>query len=492
MARTVASLPAGSRITDYISLGVIAKAFPLTAIHSVLAKTKKASVRQRDLPAHVVIYYVIALALYMRSSYREVLRCLLEGIQWLRDPSVNLKVAGKSGISQARTRLSWEPLGQLHDQLVQPIAVQGTKGAWYRQWRLVSLDGSTLDVADEQSNEEVFGRPGASRGSSAYPQIRFVSLVENGTHVLFGSKMDAYAAGETTLAKAVLPRLRRGMLCLADRNFFGFALWKQAQATGAELLWRVKKNMRLACEKRLSDGSYLSRIYPSERDWRHKSNGIVVRVLDYRLDGVAGAEPIYRLVTTILDPEKAPARELAALYHERWEIGVSSQGHIRPVGARPTGAKRLRPRSLGGVVARKQDGGALRQHTRKECAQRTRLQRTVNADVASLHESPVAETVDNARKQQGLAETSPMRQLSPAGYQRRHGVKDGVETGEALGARRRNLVEEMPAITVSGKCGHRRQGGGSGRSTDDGRAAKRARREGPGPVSIPSVKARQG
>ena len=320
MARTIASLPAGSRITDYISLGVIAKTFPLAAIHSVLAETKKASIRQRDLPAHVVIYYVIALALYMSSSYREVLRCLLEGIQWLRDPSANLKVAGKSGISQARTRLSWEPLEQLHDQLIQPIAVRTTKGAWYHQWRLVSLDGSTLDVADEQANEEAFGRPGASRGSSAYPQIRFVSLVENGTHVLFGSKMEACTSGEITLAKAVLPRLRKGMLCLADRNFFGFALWKQAQATGAELLWRVKKNMRLACEKRLADGSYLSRIYPSERDWRHKRNGIVLRVIDYRLEGVADAEPIYRLVTTILDPEKAPARELAALYHERWEI----------------------------------------------------------------------------------------------------------------------------------------------------------------------------
>jgi hypothetical protein len=163
-------------------------------------------------------------------------------------------------------------------------------------------------------------RPSASRGSSAYPQIRFVCLVENGTPVLFGGKMDACTAGEVTLAQAVLPRLRKGMLCLADRNLFGFALWKQGQATEAELLWRVKKNMRLACERRLPDGSYLSHIYPSERDWRHKSNGIVVRVIDYELDGVADAEPIYRLVTTILDNEKAPAKELAALYHERWEI----------------------------------------------------------------------------------------------------------------------------------------------------------------------------
>ena len=320
MARTVAELPPGARITDYISLGVITKTFPLSSIGPVLSKTGTASVRQRDLPAQVVVYYVIALALYMQSSYREVLRCLLEAVQWLRDPSLGVRVAGKSGISQARTRLGWEPLRQLHDELVKPVAVRNTRGAWYRSWRLVSLDGSTLDVADEKANEDAFTRPGASRGSSAYPQIRFVSLVENGTHVLFGSQMDSYRTGEITLAKAVLPALRKGMLCLADRNFFGFELWNQAALTGADLLWRMKKNMRMACEERLPDGSYLSHVYPSERDWRHKTNGIVLRVVDYRLEGIEGSEPIYRLATTVLDPGKAPAGELAALYHERWEI----------------------------------------------------------------------------------------------------------------------------------------------------------------------------
>src|ERR1700730_16303435 len=172
MARTVATLPVGSRITDYISLGVIAKTFPVSKIHSVLAATGTASVRQRDLPAHVVVYYAIALALYMHSSYREVLRCLLEGLQWLMDPALALRVAGNSGISQARTRLGWEPLRQLHDEVVKPIAVAATRGAWYGQWRLVSLDGSTMDVADEEANDKAFGRPGSSRGSSAYPQFR--------------------------------------------------------------------------------------------------------------------------------------------------------------------------------------------------------------------------------------------------------------------------------------------------------------------------------
>jgi hypothetical protein len=320
VARTVAELPPGTRITDYISLGVITKTFPVSSIGSVLSKTGTASVRRRDLPAQVVVYYVIALALYMQSSYREVLRCLLEGVQWLRDPSICVRVAGKSGISQARTRLGWEPLRQLHDELVKPVAVRSTRGAWYRNWRLVSLDGSTFDVADEKANEDAFSRPGASRGSSAYPQIRFVSLVENGTHVLFGSQMDGYRTGEITLAKAVLPRLKSNMLCLADRNFFGFELWQQAQSTGADLLWRMKKNMRMACEKRLPDDSYLSQVYPSLRDWRQKTNGVVLRVIDYRLEGIEGAEPIYRLATTILDSGKAPAGELAALYHERWEI----------------------------------------------------------------------------------------------------------------------------------------------------------------------------
>jgi len=320
MSRTVASLPAGSRITDYISLGVVAKTFPLEKIRVSLAATGKESVRERDLPAHVVVYYVIALALYMQSSYREVLRCLLEGIQWLVEPGAGINVAGNSGISQARTRLGWEPVRQLHDDVVRPVAVAATKGAWYRAWRLISIDGSTLDVADEKGNNEAFGRPGASRGESAYPKIRFVSLVENGTHVLFGSRMADYATSEVALAKTVLSSLGKGMLCLADRGFFGFEMWKQSAATDADLLWRVRKNIHLPCEKRLPDGSYLSRIYSSQQDQRRGRNGIMVRVIEYRLEGVEGAEPFYRLATTILDHELAPAVELAALYHERWEI----------------------------------------------------------------------------------------------------------------------------------------------------------------------------
>ena len=320
MARTLAELPAGSRITDYISLGVIAKFFPRQKVDAMLEQTGRASIRERDLPAHVVVYYVIALALYMRSSYREVLRCLLEGVQWLALPSAPVKVAGNSGISQARTRLGAEPMEKLYQQIVNPIAAQETKGAWYRQWRLVSLDGSTLDVADTADNEKAFGRPGASRGASAFPKIRFVSLLENGTHVLWAARMDQYSTDELTLAEKVVPALGKDMLCLADRFFPSYKLWRMAAKTGAALLWRTRQNARLDVDQRLPDGSYLSRIYASTADRRHQRNSIVVRAIDYRLDGVPGAEPIYRLITTILDPQLAPAQELAALYHERWEI----------------------------------------------------------------------------------------------------------------------------------------------------------------------------
>src|ERR687898_636085 len=219
--------PAGIRLSDDISLGVIARTFPLDQVQQVLADTGKASVRERDLPAHVMVYSAIALGLYMSASTREVLRCLVEGLRWLWGAEA-VRVAGKSGISQARPRLGEAPLRELHERVVRPVATPATKGAWYRQWRLVSLGGSCRDVADTAENDAAFGRPGAGRGESAFPQLRFVALVENGTHVLFGARLGGFADGEMALAHAALPALQPGMLCLADRQFFGHALWQEA------------------------------------------------------------------------------------------------------------------------------------------------------------------------------------------------------------------------------------------------------------------------
>jgi len=320
MARTVAGLPEGSRVSDYITLGVLAEKIPVAAVHEALRKEGRESERRRLLPAHVMVYYVMALALYMNVSYGEVLRCLVEGLQWLGWPVERLRRTGRSGISQARTRLGFEPMKRLYEELVRPIATEKTRGAHYRRWRLLTLDGSTLDVPDEARNSEVFGRYRSARGKAGFPKLRFVSLVECGTHVLFGAAQGPYHVGETTLARNVITRLGPGMMCLADRSFFGYRLWQEASELGADLLWRMKKDAVLPRDEAFEDGSYLSTIYPDATRRHQGKQALRVRVIEYTIKGDQEAEPLYRLITTVLDPKAAPARELAALYHERWEI----------------------------------------------------------------------------------------------------------------------------------------------------------------------------
>ena len=318
MARTAAVLPSGARISDHVTLGVLTSTVPAVLIDTVLADTGRQSRRQRQLPARLVVYYVMALALYAQASYGEVLRCLLEGVRWLRWGGTDVVLADKSAITKARARLGTAPLRELFARVARPLATAETQGAWYRGRRLVSLDGTTIDLPDSLALEERFGRPGASRGASSFPQLRLLTLTETGTHAIFAIAFERYEVGEVQLAFELLQRLQPGMLCLADRAFVGFELWRTATASGADLLWRLRKNQILPCSERLPDGSYLSRLYASPKDRRHDTGGVTVRVIDYRLEGVPDVEPLYRLITTLLDPGEAPAAELAALYHERW------------------------------------------------------------------------------------------------------------------------------------------------------------------------------
>jgi hypothetical protein len=319
MARTPGRLPNGTRLSDHVTLGVLTATIPAAMLDAVLAETGRQSRRQRQLPARLVVYYVMALALYAQASYGEVLRCLLEGVRWLRLAGAAVASADKSAITKARARLGAAPLKALFGRVACPLAAADTPGAWYRGRRLVSLDGTTLDLPDEPALAQHFGRPAASRGTSSFPQLRLLTLAETGTHAIFAVMLARYDVSEVRLAAELVRQLQPGMLCLADRIFVGFTLWRLASASGAELLWRVRKNQVLPCRQRLPDGSYLSRLYASPKHRRHDEGGLTVRVIDYRLEGVPGAEPLYRLVTTLLDPATTPARELAALYHERWE-----------------------------------------------------------------------------------------------------------------------------------------------------------------------------
>jgi hypothetical protein len=308
----------GGRIAEHLSIGVLAQIYPWERVSAVLQQTNRASERVRDLPAEVVTYYVMGLGLFMAVSTREVLRVLVEGLQWLGTGQA-IKVASKAAISQARTRLGAEPLKQLWEQTAQPLAQAGSVGAFYGGRRLVALDGTTLDVPDTKTNAERYGKPGASRGQTAFPQVRMVGLVETGAHAVLAVAMAPYKTGEHTLAKEVVPKLTADMLCLADRLFASFSLWQLASKNGAQLLWRVRANYRLPVETALPDGSYLSTFYASTADKRHQTNGVCVRVIEYTLENHP-KEETYRLMTTLLDPAQAPALELAALYPERWEM----------------------------------------------------------------------------------------------------------------------------------------------------------------------------
>jgi hypothetical protein len=301
----------------------LTRVFPPDLVDRVVAEAGRGERRQRLLPARVVVYYVLALALFAECSYEEVMRQLIEGLAWSSGWERSWEVPSKVAIVKARRRLGSEPLELLFGAVASPLASAATEGAFYRGLRLVSLDGTCLDVADTPANEEAFGRPGSSRreGGGAFPQLRLVGLAETGTHAIWNAALGPYTLSEQELADQLLGLLGEGMLCTADRGFYGFERFQNARATGAQLLWRVKSNTVLPREQELPDGSYLSTVFPfSERHRRRQ--GARVRVVSYRLDdpGLPAAERSYRLLCTILDPEQAPAAELAALYRERWEI----------------------------------------------------------------------------------------------------------------------------------------------------------------------------
>jgi hypothetical protein len=311
------------RLSDHISIGVLTRVFPPELVDGVVVEARRVEQRHRLLPARVVVYYVLAMTLFADASYEEVMRALVEGLSWASGWRQVWEVPAKGSIFKARSRLGSEPLRLLFEAVAGPLADERTVGAFYRQWRLMSLDGTCLDVADTPVNEQEFGRPGSSRreGGGAFPQLRLVALSETGTHAICAAAMGPLSGSENALADELLPGLQPGMLCLADRGFYSFERFTNARDTGAQLLWRVKANMVLPREEELSDGSYLTRIYANQPDQRAHRDGEQVRVVEYQLDdGLSDPEQRYRLLSTILEPEQAPGAELGVLYHERWEI----------------------------------------------------------------------------------------------------------------------------------------------------------------------------
>jgi hypothetical protein len=328
-------------LTDRISIGVLTRLFPRDLVDEVLLVTGRREQRSRLLPAHVVVYYVLALALFFGESYEEVMRRLVGGLRFLHNWSGNWKVPTTSAISQARARLGDEPMEQLFYRVAVPMAKPGSRGAWFRSWRVMAIDGVVLDMPDTAENNEEFDHSSGGKGEGAFPAARVVGLAECGTHAIVAATFGSWSTGERTLAPGLLPSLSDEMVVLADRGFYSYRLWTEALQTGAALVFRVGDNMVLPVLQAYPDGSYRSVLLDPRRqspirklarrrgEGRHgdlsvlESSGLACRVVEYSIENADGVSEVTCLITSIMDPESAPSYELAALYHERWEFELS-------------------------------------------------------------------------------------------------------------------------------------------------------------------------
>jgi hypothetical protein len=353
---------AGRRFTDGISIGVLSRLFPRDLVDEVLVVTGRLEQRSRLLPARVVVYYVVALCLFFEDAYEEVMRKLVNGLRFLGTWRDEWHVPTDGAISQARQRLGEQPLKALFEQVAQPLAVAGTKGAWFHGWRVMAVDGVILDVPDTAKNRDKFGKKRHHKdGESPFPHVRVVGLAETGTHAIIAAAIDSWRVYERELFERILDYLESGMLLLADRGFYSYDLWLTARDTGAELVWRIKDDITLPALEWLPDGSYRSELIPAELKADLKKGlrqsipddiRIPVRVVDYMVTNRnEGEHDTIRIITSILDHQLAPAIELAALYHDRWEFELTLdeiETHQMPWFSSPP-LENTRPRPAGNL-----------------------------------------------------------------------------------------------------------------------------------------------
>ncbi|MGH3814828.1 MAG: IS4 family transposase [Pseudonocardiaceae bacterium] len=335
-----AEVAAGVRPTDLISLGVLASSVPREGVDEAIAVTGKQARRSDGkLPPHVMVYFVMALALFADEDYEEVATLLTEALEAWGCWDSEWAVPTSGGITQARQRLGSAPLKELFAQVAVPVAEELTRGAFLAGWRLMAIDGFEWDAPDTQDNAAAFGYSGSGPARSAFPKVRVVTLSECGSHAVVDAEMGGIAgkgSGEQALARRLYRRLEQDWLLIADRNFHNWTDWCTAAESGAQLLWRVKADLRLPVLQILPDGSYRSALINPKIRGKARVGLIeaaragrdldpaqarYVRVVEYQVpdrDGDGKGELI-ALITTITDPTAAPAAALAEAYHQRWE-----------------------------------------------------------------------------------------------------------------------------------------------------------------------------
>ena len=299
------------------------KVFPPEVVDAVISQCGRTEQRRRSLPARSMAYFAMGMALHAEGSYEDVLALVTDGLAWADREQGSGRLANKAAISHARDRLGPEPMAALFDRVAVPLAGPDTPGCSLAGRRLVAIDGTCLDLADTAANDDRFGRPGVMKGErAAFPQARVVALAECGTHAIFEAVVGPCTISEPAMSAELLSRLTPGMLCLADRGFYSFKAWQKACGTGADLLWRVKNNLRLEPVQELPDGSFLADVFDSQTD-RARAHPVRVRVISYTIEDGRDPTGPYQLITTIVDHQAAAAADLAGAYAQRWEIESS-------------------------------------------------------------------------------------------------------------------------------------------------------------------------
>jgi transposase IS4-like protein len=339
MAQT--GVVAGGRLTDWISLGVLASRVPAEAVDEAVEATgKKARRRGGKLPPRVTAYLVMALALFAGEDCEEVAARLAGTLaDWGGWEESRGQVPTSGGIIQARQRLGPEPAAGLFSRIARPPATEETAGAFLGRWRLMSIDGMAWDIPDTPANGAEFGYPRAGKDGSAgaFPKAQVVTVSECASHAAVLAGIGPYACksgGERALARGLYPRLERDWLLIAGRGFYDWHDWCTAASTGAALLWRVKSDILLPVLEILPGGSCRTvlvrprtrglarqKIIEAARAGEVLDPGMAcyARVVGYEVPDRDGDDELIALVTTITDPDEAPAAALAAAYHERRE-----------------------------------------------------------------------------------------------------------------------------------------------------------------------------
>jgi hypothetical protein len=325
-------------------------AIPSTEIEAAILKAKAKEKRHRGLPSQLVVCLIIAMSLWSKDSMRDVLKNLIDGLKevWLKTGKF-WKTPCKAAITKARKRLGPSVMSQLFHQLVRPMATTETVGAFLNGLRVVAIDGTCLNIPDSDENARVFGRPGSRPGTrAAFPKARLVILVEAGTHLIFDALICPDKMGERVRALRLLRSVTEEMLLMWDRGLHSYAMVSATLSKGSNYLGRIPSNVKFLNETQLEDGSYLSFINPPGKFRKKGFKPIQIRVIEYTIENLNDptAEIKYRLITSLLESQKFPAKLLAAEYHQRWEVENTIDEFKVHLGERKTHVRSQRPREV--------------------------------------------------------------------------------------------------------------------------------------------------